>query len=256
MKKTNIKKQNKKGKKQRVYMNSKKGLLPHVPTKRKILKFVACCCNDTPMLVLFWIQSFLGLRIGSAVRLTWSDIDFDINKLFIKDDKNVNRAKQGDYGKDMIKPIPEFMIPMLKMWKNMNKGEQYVIPRKDSKAVEKNIIRLWEKRYDALYEKAGLKEKWVQMKDGRWRFKYNSHSGRHICGTNLALKRLPLQEIQAYLGHSKPEQTMVYVHIANELLRQSINDAYRTEQPIQVQKITDLFKQEVIKNVTVPQQII
>jgi integrase len=238
-------KKQRKGKKQRVYMNSKKGLLPHVPTKQKILKFVACCCNDTSMLVLFWIQCFFGLRIGSAIRLKWTDLDWDINKVFIKDDKNVNRGTQGDYGKDMIKPIPDIMVPILKMWQHMNKGEQYVIPRKDCRATEKNIIRLWEKRYDALYEKAGLKEEWVQMKDGRWRYKYNSHSGRHICGTNLALNRLPLQEIQKFLGHSKPEQTMVYVHIANELLRQSINEVYKPERQVFATKVTDLFKKEI-----------
>ena len=103
-----------------IRLNSKSGLLPHVPTKPKILTFVKCC-KDSPLLTVYSLGCFMGMRIGSALRLKWSDIDLNVGKMMILDDKNVKRFKS-QYGKDRCLDIPSFYLPILKMWKNINRG--------------------------------------------------------------------------------------------------------------------------------------
>ena len=108
----------------------------------------------------------------------------------------------------------------------MNPNEEYVIPREDSKASFKSIVRHYEYLYDELYERLGMKQKWTEMKNGGNRYKYNAHSGRHICATNLLIKGAKIQYVQEFLGHADIEETRRYTQIVNEAQKQDIEDAY------------------------------
>ena len=211
--------------------NGKTGLLPHVPTKLKIMAFVKSC-KLSPLLTLFSLGCFMGLRIGSAIKLKWTDVDLNIGKMMIRDDKNVKRFKS-QYGKDRCLDIPSFYIPVLKLWKNINRGEEYVLPRGNSQKSFKSWVTYFEHQYEDLYIQLGMREKWVQMKNGGWRYKYNAHSGRHICATNLLLKGAKIQYVQEFLGHASMDETLRYTHIVNQARRQDIEDAYygRLQQP-------------------------
>jgi len=225
-------KMNKKGDTKKNFKKDRKGqlnakgsaLLPKVPTKAKIMQFVRAC-NDSKLVTVFALGCFMGLRIGSAIRLLWTDVDLKIGKMSINNDKNTKRFKS-DYGKDRVLDIPSFYIPVLKQWQEMNPNEEYVIPREDSKANFKSMVRHYEYVYDELYEKLGMKEKWMPMKNGGWRYKYNAHSGRHICATNMLLKGVRLEYIQEFLGHANIEETRRYLQIVNRVKKQDIEDAY------------------------------
>ncbi len=223
---------NKKGDTKKNFKKNRKGklnakgsqLLPHVPTKARIMQFVRTC-NDSKLLTLYALGCFMGLRIGSAINLKWSDVDLKIGKMSINNDKNTKRFKS-DYGKDRCLDIPSFYTPILKQWREMNPSEEYVMPREDSKANFKSMVRHYEYLYDELYVKLGMKEKWTQMKNGGWRYKYNAHSGRHICATNMLLKGVKLEHIQEFLGHASLEETRRYLQIVNRIKKQDIEDAY------------------------------
>ncbi len=47
--------------------------------------------------------------------------------------------------------------------------------------------------------------------------KLTTHVGRHSFGTNMAAANVPLPSLQSYMGHSKIETTMNYVHMARKI---------------------------------------
>lgn len=52
------------------------------------------------------------------------------------------------------------------------------------------------------------------------------HTLRHSIATHLASRGVPIDRIQLFLGHESPETTMIYVHLAQSLVHQSILDAH------------------------------
>ncbi len=230
--KDEIKKRKSKPKKLRRY-RSKKGALPRIPLKSQMITIVQSC-SDMRFLIIYTLGCFLALRIGSIIRLEWDHVNFELNKIGIFNDKNVNRTVEGDYGCDRYLTIPHFLVPILKSWKAMNRGEEYIIPRDRCGAKEKSVIRFWEKRYHAYYKSLGMLKEWLPTKNGvRWNF--NAHTPRHIGLTNLYLRGMPIGDIQEFAGHKDIKTTMRYIHIAGECMRKSIEMAYQPDVQVTIQ---------------------
>lgn len=49
------------------------------------------------------------------------------------------------------------------------------------------------------------------------------HVLRHTFASHLAMKGVPLQQIQLLMGHSDPRVTLRYAHLAPSILRDAIN---------------------------------
>lgn len=204
----------------------------HIPDKRIILTF-AKACKDSSLLMLYALQTFLGLRIGSALNLRWMHVDFEKKGAFVTDDKYTKRNKIG-YGKDRIVPIMDRFIPILKLWKCLNKNEEYVIPRRGKINNEKSWVRKFEELYTDTYELIGKKIVWRDYGNGYKRYIFNSHSCRHVFASNLILHRENVVTVSKLLGHANLEQTMVYVHLCDEMKKRAVNKPF--EQPTQQQQ--------------------
>jgi site-specific recombinase XerD len=52
------------------------------------------------------------------------------------------------------------------------------------------------------------------------------HSLRHSIATHLAMRKVPVEAIQAFLGHNQIETTMVYIHLAKQLNQEALLRAH------------------------------
>jgi integrase len=88
--------------------------LPYFFSKENIFKMVDNI-DDPKLMTAFTIALFCGLRIGEICKLKFSDIDFSNRTITVRDGKMPYKIIRG-YGKDRVVPIPEKVMPILKMW--------------------------------------------------------------------------------------------------------------------------------------------
>ena len=200
--------------------------LPYVASKEQLLKILGNL-DDIKLAMVVYLGIFQGLRIGEIIRLKWCDIDLKYGELKVLDSKNPKRYKSG-YGKDRIVPINDMFIPVLRKWQLMNEGQEHVIPansKYDDSAV-KGLIRIYQKKFNALLDKLGMLEVDYYQHDGKPRYKLHLHTLRHVCGTNLYRAGMDLYQIKEYLGHEDIETTQVYCELGRDDLRVASHKAF------------------------------
>lgn len=52
------------------------------------------------------------------------------------------------------------------------------------------------------------------------------HSLRHSIATHLAMRKVPVEEIQIFMGHNSIETTMIYIHLAKQLHQEALQKAH------------------------------
>jgi integrase len=201
--------------------------LPYVPTREEILKLLAYV-DDARLGFCIYVGCFQGLRIGEIMNLRWSEVDLINGELRVLDGKNTRRYKSG-YGKDRIVPINDMFLPLWKAWRLMNPEQDYVISGDDRfgvRATPKALIRQFQGKLASALEKAGMLEVDYYQKDGKPRYKYHTHSFRHVCGTNLRRAGMKIEDVRDFLGHDDIETTMVYAELTKDDLREVSHVAY------------------------------
>lgn len=205
--------------------------LPHVLKNIQLRKIIAVADDIRfPIFVFFGI--FLGLRISEVMKLRWEDIDINDCIVRILDAKNTRRFKSG-YGKDRIVPIEKCFIPFIKQWKSMNPDEEYVIPFKNKNSrqgyknqIVKSMVRKFQHKMSICLRELKFDQVDYYQNDGKPRYKYHTHTFRHIAGCNLRRRGMPLEDIRDFLGHEKIETTLVYAELTKEDLKESLHVAY------------------------------
>ncbi|OVE74884.1 hypothetical protein BVX95_00920 [archaeon D22] len=201
--------------------------LPYVPSKEQLLKLLAYV-EDARLGFTIFVGCFQGLRIGEIIRLKWSEVDLVHGELRVLDGKNTRRYKSG-YGKDRIVPINDMFLKHWKAWRMMNPEQQFVIPGDDRygyRAGEKNIIRQFQEKLKNALESAGMLEVDYYQIDGKPRYKFHTHSFRHVCGTNLRRAGMKIEDVRDFLGHDDIDTTQVYTELTKDDLRETSNIAY------------------------------
>lgn len=201
--------------------------LPYVPTKNDMLKLLAYV-DDARLGFCIFAGSFQGLRIGEIISLRWSEVDLINGELRVLDGKNTRRYKSG-YGKDRIVPINDMFLPIWKAWRLMNPEQEHVIPGDDRfgvRATDKALIRQFQKKLGDALKKADMLEVDYYQSDGKPRYKYHTHSFRHVCGTNLRRAGMKIEDIRDFLGHDDVETTQVYCELTKDDLRETSHIAY------------------------------
>ena len=134
---------------------------------------------------------YQGLRLGEALALTWSDIDFDkytisVSKT-IDDDGNVTTPKTETSTR---------IIPLFK-----RTAEILQTMQQDNGYLFKSRMTVYQNRMARLTRKLGLEN-------------IHSHSLRHTFATRCAEAGIPPKLVQRWLGHSTVEMTLnVYTHV-------------------------------------------
>jgi integrase len=137
-----------------------------------------------------------GLRAGELFSLTWNDVDFDNERLSIKDTKGKqNRFVYLSHAAlDMLK----------KRFENSSDDLIYVFPGKDGRKM-KELSRTFDKILAATEINKGVTDR---------RHKVSFHTFRHTSASWLVQAGTPLYTVQQILGHKDATMTARYSHLA------------------------------------------
>jgi len=169
----------------------KSSYLPGVLSQREVIHLLSSTSNLKHRTILAVLYS-AGLRIGEVLNLNVSDIDIDRRQII------VNQAKGR---KDRYVMLAESILPLLDNYFISYKPKTYFIEGTLGKRYTASSIRSFLKKS---CQKAGIKKR------------VTPHTLRHSYATHLIENGVGLRHIQELLGHSKPETTMIYTHIAKK----------------------------------------
>jgi len=104
-----------------------KSKLPDIFTKEELIKLFEAMFRPKCVIACF-VALMCGLRVREVCNLQISDMNLERRIIKIRDSKNPNRKKQGNYGKDRIVPIPEIAISPIKKWLDVVEGGKWFLP--------------------------------------------------------------------------------------------------------------------------------
>jgi site-specific recombinase XerD len=179
--------------------------LPVVLSREEVSRLIAAAWNlkhQTALAVAYGA----GLRASEVVALKVGDVDSQRMTL---------RVEQGKGRKDRYAMLPPILLERLRVWwrvghaqgKIMRNG--WLFPGLDP--LDQLSTRQLNRAIHAAADAAQI-DKRVSM-----------HSLRHAFATHLLEQKVDIRVIQVLLGHKKLETTVVYTHVATELLREVIS---------------------------------
>ncbi len=182
--------------------------------------------NPKELLFLFILNT--GLRLGEALALEWTDIDFnnstvsvDKNVVYIKVDgsfKNILQPPKTEAGKRIV-PMPDFITSRLKQHRakqaeirlvlaDQFENNNLVFPNKKGRCMSQANVN---KALKSIREKAELKH-------------FNVHDLRHTYATRLFEAGEDPKVIQTLLGHSTIAVTLdTYTHVMENIKRKTVH---------------------------------
>jgi len=148
-----------------------------------------------------------GLRVGEACRIEVTHLDRA---------RGVLRIINGKGGKDREVPVSPEMFERLGEWWKQHRHPRYLFP---------GVGRAWKEKYGC--QKTALREAGAPMSessvqvamklavaDARLKKKgVCCHTLRHSYATHLLEEGVSLRQLQAYLGNSSIETTVIYLHL-------------------------------------------
>lgn len=166
----------------------------------KLLLTVSNLRHKTALLIMM----DCGLRVSECVSLQLSNFDFRNRTLTVKSLK-----KRGDahYRKIPISDrLYEVLAQYIQTLPNRN-SDAWLFAHRESHISRKAMNRVCDR---------------LKAKDPDFK-KLHPHALRHTCATQLLSSGAQLHEIKEILGHKKYDTTLIYSHIPQEILRNSIN---------------------------------
>lgn len=164
------------------------------------------------------LSLFCGLRAGEIHALTWADVDFVNDTLYIRDAKN-NESRHAFMG-DEVRHMLKGRAPQSK---NMS---ELVFPGKGGSArrwvsdtFERTVRDLGLNSTGEVQTLADGKQVPVEISDTRQRVVF--HSLRHTFASWLVQNGTPLYTVAKLMGHSTLEMTQRYSHLAPDTLRKA-----------------------------------
>lgn len=180
---------------EKIYMPKKDRKLPVVLSMEEVLSLIQATKNLKHRVVIAMLYAS-GLRIGELLRLQLKDFDFNRNQLHIRNAKG---------RKDRYATIAKSLHPLLKNYHATYRPHVYFIENPKGGMYSPTSIRSFLKKSCEL---AGITKT------------VTPHSLRHSYATHLLEQGTDIRYIQELLGHSRPETTMIYTHVAEKDLRE------------------------------------
>ena len=169
----------------------KSKILPTVLSSEDIINLLRATKNLKHRAILALIYS-AGLRISELLRLELKHINIERKQLIVKSSKG---------RKDRYVVLADSFMPLLKNYYFTYKPKRYFVEGPDESMYSASSIR----KFLAKSCKAAHIYKDV-----------TPHTLRHSYATHLLEHGINLRHIQELLGHSKPETTMIYTHVARK----------------------------------------
>jgi site-specific recombinase XerD len=133
-----------------------------------------------------------GLRISEVLHLKLADIDMDRKQLVVRQSKG---------RKDRYIVLPESTIPLLLNYVSSFKPQYYLFQGSQGGIYSASSIRVFLNR---------------SRLRARIKNRITPYTLRHSYATHLIENGVNLRLVQELLGHSKPETTMIYTHVAKK----------------------------------------
>ncbi|APG59825.1 tyrosine-type recombinase/integrase [Christiangramia salexigens] len=166
----------------------KSRILPVILSPQEIIDILVATRNLKHRAALALIYAS-GLRVGELMKLKLNHIDIDRRQLLIKQAKG---------RKDRYVGMADSFIPLLINYLNTYQPKVYFLEGPDGKEYSASSVRSFLKES---CRRAGIRKK------------VSPHSLRHAYATHMLENGIGLRYIQALLGHSRPETTMIYTQV-------------------------------------------
>lgn len=177
--------------------------LPYVPTEEQVWLFISSM-PDLKQKTMIAVMYSAGLRIGEVCRLRYEDIDRKNMRIHITHTKGRN---------DRYAILSNMALDLLtKYWFAYGKPKMWLFPKQGKSDSDKPIDTFFLSRHIHAHER----------KLG-WKENLTCHSFRHAFGTHLYEHGTDLLTIKALLGHKSLNSTTIYVHLANNGIRNAIS---------------------------------
>jgi len=168
---------------------------PVILSKEEVIKLLRYTRNLKHRAALGMIYS-AGLRISELLNLRLQDIDFNRQQVFISPSKG---------RKDRVVILAESMLPLISNYISSFRPKIYFIEGQYGGKYSAESVRRFLKRS---CHKSGITKR------------VTPHTLRHSYATHLLENGIDIRYIQELLGHSSPETTMIYTHVARKDLLQ------------------------------------
>jgi len=179
--------------------------MPVVLSRDEVTRLIAAAPNLKSQTALS-VAYATGLRVSEVVSLKVSDIDSKRMTL---------RVEQGKGRKDRYAMLPPVLLERLRAWWRHAHAQGKMLPGgwlfPGLNPVEPLTARQLNRAIHIAAETAKI-DKRVSM-----------HTLRHSFATHLLEQKVDIRLIQVMLGHKKLETTVVYTHVATELLREVVS---------------------------------
>lgn len=144
--------------------------------------------SPLPIKALILLCAHAGLRSQEALDLTWTQVNLQSREVTV----------HGKGGKTRRVPLS---LPCVQVLGSLFHADEYVLPWRAYSTVRDILYRV--------SEEAGVE----------WR---GFHAARKHAGTQLYQNNLPLEHVQQFLGHSRPEDTLRYVDVGGGKVKDAI----------------------------------
>lgn len=165
--------------------------LPTVLSKEEVLDLIRQTKNLKHRAIIGLIYS-AGLRISELINLKIIDFNIDRKQILIR---------KGKGRKDRYVTLSEGFLPLLKNYVTTYQPQTYIVEGKSHQKYSDSSIR---KFLHKSAQAANINRR------------VTPHTLRHSYATHLLENGVGLRHIQELLGHSKPETTMIYTHVAKK----------------------------------------
>ena len=165
--------------------------LPNVLSSEEVIKIIQVTQNLKHRAILVLLYSS-GLRISEVTNLLLRNIDINRRQL---------KIEHGKGRKDRYVSLATTFLPLLQNYLVTYAPNLFFVEGIEGKKYSESSIR---KFLHKSVEKAGITKK------------VTPHTLRHSYATHLLENGVGLRHIQELLGHSKPETTMIYTHVAKK----------------------------------------
>lgn len=188
--------------------------LPSVLSQEEVIDLLRSTKNLKHRAILGLIYS-CGLRIGELIQLKLQDILIDRRQVFIRNAKG---------RKDRYVVLAESFLPLMQNYLATYRPITFFVEGRQGKPYSESSIRKFLFR---------------SCKAAKIIKHVTPHTLRHSYATHLIENGIGLRHIQELLGHSRPETTMLYTHIAKK-------DLLEINSPLDIilKKITKTEKRE------------
>jgi site-specific recombinase XerD len=185
--------------------------MPVVLSRDEVTRLIAAAPNLKSQTALS-VAYATGLRVSEVVSLKVSDIDSKRMTL---------RVEQGKGRKDRYAMLPPVLLERLRAWWRQAHAQGKMLPGgwlfPGLNPVQPLTARQLNRAIHIAAETAKI-DKRVSM-----------HTLRHSFATHLLEQKVDIRLIQVMLGHKKLETTVVYTHVATELLREVVSPLERLQ---------------------------